>query len=409
VAGILAGALLSGLAASAQAQATRAEEIDQARRDKLSRLWPERESPLVRRANDLVERGFGESIEQGRGTNGAQIVLGGMRSGHGMSFGAGYRKTDLWGERLGVRTTGRMTIRDAYMVDGRVDFQGLQKGRSFFDFYAKYETSPRMDFYGLGPHSRTEDRSSYLLEDFATDFQFGTTLSDFWRVGVTGGHVFTWTGPGRRPDVPSTTDEFTPEEAPGIGVGEIDFARWGAFVVFDSRDARSGSRRGGLYGVRWRRHFDRTQDLYNFKQVELEVQQFVPYFNETRVIAFRANATLSFQEEGQLVPVFFMPTIGGNDDLRGFARYRYYDNHAVFLSAEHRWYVFRGLDMAVFADAGKVIPRKEDLNFSDLELSWGLGFRTRLRDAVVMRTDFAVGREGFRIVWTFSDIYKVGY
>jgi hypothetical protein len=79
------------------------------------------------------------------------------------------------------------------------------------------------------------------------------------------------------------------------------------------------------------------------------------------------------------------------------------------VSVEHRWYVFRGLDMAVFADAGKVIPRKAALDFSDLEFSWGLGFRTRLRDAVIMRNDFAVGRDGFRAMWTFSDIFKIGY
>ena len=67
------------------------------------------------------------------------------------------------------------------------------------------------------------------------------------------------------------------------------------------------------------------------------------------------------------------------------------------------------MDMAVFADAGKVIPRKQDLNFSDLRGSFGVGFRTRLRDGVIMRTDFAYGDEGFRMMWTFSDIFSIDY
>src|SRR5687767_10047798 len=96
------------LAPPARAQMTRAEEIDMARRDKQARLWPERESPLVRQANDLVERGFREGVDDGYGANGPQVVLGGMRSGQGMSVGVGYRKTDFWGERIGVRTTARM-------------------------------------------------------------------------------------------------------------------------------------------------------------------------------------------------------------------------------------------------------------------------------------------------------------
>lgn len=416
-AAVCCAAVLLVQAAPAPAQTTRAEEIDQARRDKQARLWPEHESPLVRRANDLIERGFREGIEDGYGANGPQIVLGGMRSGHGMSFGGGYRKTDIWQERLGFRTTGRLTVQDAYMVDARLDFQGLQRrtafseltGRSFFNLYAKYESSPQMDFYGLGPFSRQENRSSYLLEDFSVDFQLGLALATNWRFGVTGGGVFVKTGRGRRSGVPSATDEFGLIEAPGIGLGGMDFDRWGTFVVFDHRNTPSGTSSGGVYGARFRQYFDRTHDLFSFRQAEFEFQQFVPYFNETRVIAFRASSTLSFRADDQFVPVFFMPTIGGNDDLRGFARYRYHDLNAVFLSAEHRWYVFRGLDMTVFADAGKVIPRKADLDFSDLEVSWGVGFRTRLRDAVIMRTDFAFGRDGFRMIWTFSDIFKIDY
>ena len=51
----------------------------------------------------------------------------------------------------------------------------------------------------------------------------------------------------------------------------------------------------------------------------------------------------------------------------------------------------------------------EYLHFSDLKYSGGIGFRFRLADAVVSRIDFAVGREGFRWMWTFADIYRVRY
>src|SRR5687768_14842304 len=82
------------------AQSTRAEEIDQARRDHQARLWPERESPLVAHANALAERGFREGIDDGGGASGPQFVLGGMRSGQGVSAGIGWRQTDFWQERL---------------------------------------------------------------------------------------------------------------------------------------------------------------------------------------------------------------------------------------------------------------------------------------------------------------------
>ena len=123
----------------------------------------------------------------------------------------------------------------------------------------------------------------------------------------------------------------------------------------------------------------------------------------------KVATVLSLNRSDQDVPVYFMPTIGDNDSLRGFARQRFRDNHALILSAEHRWYVFRGLDMAVFADAGKVFPRKAQLDLSHLEASWGVGFRTRIRDTVIMRTDVAVSREGWQLIWTFRDVFGIGY
>ena len=89
-------------------------------------------------------------------------------------------------------------------------------------------------------------------------------LSDHWRVGLTAGYVSTDTGPGRRPRVPSATDQFTPQEAPGIGLGTIDFVRGGGFLVRDTRSTPSGTRRGGVYGVRWRKYSDRTHDVFDF-------------------------------------------------------------------------------------------------------------------------------------------------
>jgi outer membrane protein assembly factor BamA len=164
-----------------------------------------------------------------------------------------------------------------------------------------------------------------------------------------------------------------------------------------------------LYGARLRQYFDRTQETFTFPQAEFEVQQYLPYFNGTRVVALRAAAVLSWTSGDRQVPVYFMPSIGGNESQRGFARDRFRDNQSLVFSAEHRWYVFRGLDLALFADAGKVVTRQEDLDLTDLEVGWGIGFRTRVRDTVIMRTDFAFSREGFQLLWTFRDVFRTDY
>src|SRR5262245_61327180 len=137
------------------AQSTRAAEIAEARRDQQARLLAEREQPIVAHPNALAERGFREGIEAGRGASGPQFVLGGMRSGQGLSAGIGWRQTDFWQERLGFRTTARASWYRGYMLDARLDFHPLTTSRSFANVYAKFEDSPQMDYFGRGPDRKS--------------------------------------------------------------------------------------------------------------------------------------------------------------------------------------------------------------------------------------------------------------
>jgi hypothetical protein len=387
---------------------TRAEEIEQARRDKAARLWPETESPLVEQVNQLVERGLLSGFETGRGANGWQIVLGGMRSGQGMTVGVGYRRSDFWRDRLDWRVTGRITPQLATMLDFDLDFKGFRTERNFLNFYGKYENSPQMDYYGQGMSTSVDDRTSYQFETLQFDFNAGFEIFKNFRAGITGGVMGVHTGSGSRGGFPSTDEIFDSTTAPGLGE-DTTYLRWGGFLYYDWRDYKGGPKSGGVYGARFRQHSDRELFEYSFKQAEFEFQQYFPYFNKTRTIALRVAAVISFPTEGDAVPFYSQPTIGGNDNLRGFARYRFTDDQSIFASIEHRWYAFSGLDMAIFADAGKVVPRKAEIDFHNLSFSGGIGFRARLANAVVMRVDFAYGNEGFRFMWTFSDIYKVRY
>ena len=396
------------LAVSAAAQyRSRTEEILAMRRDQNARLWPERQSPLVEHVNALVERGLYEGARSGKGSNGGQLVLGGMRSGQGVSFGVGYLRTDLWRERIGARVTARMTPQLAYLFDAEVDFQSLETDRFFVDFYTKGEHSPQMDFYGDGASSDMDERTSYTYDTIDADFRIGYDVLPSLRLGGTIGYLDAHTGPGNRSGVPSLEEEFTQREAPGFGL-DTWYSRWGGFIEVDYRDLASGPRSGGFYSTTIRQYTDEGLGLFDFTQMVFEVQQYIPYFNKNRVIAIRAMAeiTSELDEDFSIIPFYLQPKLGGNDNLRGFQRYRFYDNQAIIINVEHRWHASSALDMAVFVDAGKVAPRLKDVDFSDFEWSAGMGFRFKVQDAYIMRIDFAGSREGFRFMWTFSDIFK---
>lgn len=406
---LAAVASVSGLAGTAQAQeegpTTRAELIEQQRREKRARLWPERDSPIARAVDGFVERGLLDDVQAGLGGNGPQFVLGGMRSGQGASFGVGYRRSDLLQDRLGFRATVRGTADLAWMADLQVYFPPLYNERGFFDIYSRYEYSPQMDYYGEGPSTSLDERSSYRLEDFLVWARGGWRFFRFLRVGGTAGGYRARTGPGKRSGVPSIEQEFEPDTVPGLFV-DGTFMHTGAFVQVDWRDNPRGPRYGGNYKLEWTRYWDLSEaDQYNFWKIDGIIDQYFPYANRTRVFALHLQGTYSFRRGDQEVPFYLQPTLGGNDDLRGFQRYRFYANNRFYVTLEHRWHAFAGMDVALFVDAGKVANNARLLYQEDLRYDGGLGFRFKLRDAVVMRIDQAYGNEGYRFMWTFNNIF----
>ena len=63
------------------------------------------------------------------------------------------------------------------------------------------------------------------------------------------------------------------------------------------------------------------------------------------------------------------------------------------------------MDVALFVDAGKVSNDARLLYREDLRYSGGIGFRFKLRETVITRIDNAYGNEGYRFMWTFSNIF----
>jgi hypothetical protein len=385
---------------------TRSEAIEMQRREKRARLWPERKDPIAEIVNGFVERGLLDGVSAGRGGgNGFQLALGGMRSGQGMSFGVGYRRSDLLRDRIGFRATARGTPQLAWMADLSVYLPQLQTERGFLDVYTKYEYSPQMDYYGEGPNTNLEDIASYSLSDYLLWVRGGWEFHNLFRIGGTAGAYYAVTGSGKRGSVPSIEEGFDPAAVPGLFI-DGEFVRTGVFAQFDWRDNRGGPRYGGNYKLEWTRYWDLTpEDQFNFRRVDGIIDQYFPYANKTRVFALHIQGNYTFTDDGQDVPFYLQPTLGGNDDLRGFQRYRFHADNAFYATLEHRWHSFSGMDVALFVDTGKVANAARLLYREDLRYSGGIGFRFKLGEKVIMRIDQAYGNEGYRFMWTFNNIF----
>jgi len=250
---VLAAMCCVGVARSSLAQEpgttppqTRAEAIGAERAEKIAELWPERQNAMVDLVNGFAERGLNEGLDSGKGSNGVQFTLGGMRADQGMSFGIGYRRSDFLRDHLGYRATARGTVWGAYMFDFNVDFRGIQTERTYLQWYTKYEHSPSINFFGVGNDTTDARRASYLFNDLSSDFSAAIAPVRVFRVGATGGYYRAHTAASGDTDFPPIDEAFPPDRLMGFGK-DTQYMRVGGFAI----STRATRRRARARGRSW--------------------------------------------------------------------------------------------------------------------------------------------------------------
>jgi outer membrane protein assembly factor BamA len=107
--------------------------------------------------------------------------------------------------------------------------------------------------------------------------------------------------------------------------------------------------------------------------------------------------------DGHIVPFYMLPSLGGQNTLRGYHDYRFHDRDLVAVSVESRWALTAHVDGAVFIDAGTVAPRLGDLDLSALKTSYGVGLRLHTRTTTLGRVDVGISSEGWRVMFKMND------
>lgn len=381
---------------------SRAEEIQAARNKKAKQLAPEDPDRVEKALNYAKDAKLLERFTQG--IAGVRVVLGGLVTGGGFALGPEYLRRDLLNGNMLFRVAARGSLRLYQRYEAELQFPHLANDRVFLDMLAVHRNYPQIDYYGPGPDSEKTGRANYRLEDTFYDFDVGIKPAKRLRLGVTGGLLQLNIGPGTNSRVISAERIYSPVQAPGID-RQTDFLRGGVLVQYDFRDNPGGPRSGGFYSARFRYNSDRKRERHSFRQLDVEAQQYIPFFNKRRVIALRAKSSLTYRNPGQTVPFYLQPVLGGSDDLRGYRPFRFYDDNLLVFNAEYRWEIFSGLDMALFADAGKVFRDKRQFNVHNLESAAGFGFRFNVRNSVFLRIDTGFSHEGFQVWFKFNNVF----
>jgi outer membrane protein assembly factor BamA len=335
------------------------------------------------------------------GKDGFRLRVGGLPPGTGFAMGPEYRHT-FENQAAVFRASARGSLGHAYLADAEFSLPRLAGRRMFADFYAVRSDYPRLLYYGPGPSSVPAGVANYRLENTAFESNAGVKPFAHLKMGVSGGYLVYHVGPGQSHKFVSAEEVYN--QVPGME-RQTTFVRAGPFLQLDYRDHAEAPSKGGNYLVRYVTYSDRDLRQFSFTRIEGELQQYIPFFNQRRIIAFRAKSVLSEPHNGQFVPFYLQPSLGGSYDLRGFSAFRFYDNNSLVLNGEYRFDLFTGVRLAIFADAGKVSARWRQLNFSGLKKDYGLGLRSNLRNSSAIRLDCAFSSEGAHVWLAFDNAF----
>lgn len=324
--------------------------------------------------------------------------------GSGIAFGGGFRH-DLFERKARLELEAGASFRSYQMFRAGFSLPRLVGEHLELGVEGTYKRQPQDDFYGLGPGSLKDDRVSFFYKGTEVQGRAVVGPQSWVRIGSRFGTLSPSIRAGEDPRFPSIEATFDDASAPGL-LAQPDYSYADVFAEVDTRDEPGNARAGGHYLVSWRKYWDRDLDRYSFNSLDLLFQQFVPIFDKKRVFAFQAGFVANNAADGQQVPFYMRPTVGGSHRLRSFADYRFRDTHAMWLNAEYRWEAFGLLDMALFTDLGKVAPEASELDFSDLKRAYGIGFRFNTSRTVFLRVDVATGGgEGVRYFFKFNKAF----
>jgi outer membrane protein assembly factor BamA len=323
--------------------------------------------------------------------------VGGLGTGAWPAINLRFRKS-MYDERLSGTAWGHLTFRYFYSVGTGAEYRSGSKQDLTFSLQGSYANSPQLDYYGPGPNSSIHNHTNFLREDTLFNFRAGLKTSQNLAEACHIGQLLQHVGPGTSGDLPTTQSVFGPAQAPGIEK-QSNYLIPGCSVDLDLRDFPEDPHKGTHVLAAFDRYYAEDASRFSFYRVSLLGEQFIPFFNRKRVIVLRGRTELNYHSTNQVVPFYLQPTLGSDTDLRGYSRYRFYDEDMLSVTAEYRWEIGTGFDMALFVDGGDVFHRPSQISLFDVKNSFGFGlrFKNQSERRVIARLDTGFSREGFQI------------
>lgn len=310
-----------------------------------------------------------------------------------LALGAGYRR--FTGDSAQFDVHALYSLATYKRVEASFRSPGHARGRLEVGGRVGWMDAPRVSYFGLGSNTTRSDWTVFRMrETYAEAAASWRPVRWLQLTGSTGYEGYDeGSGTGPRTTI---EDRFTSITAPRLGE-DPSYARGSMTASLLWLDSPTYSRRGGFlrstYETRRRVDGDGT-----FATARTEVVQHVPFLRETWVLSLRGRSEAIVGADAA-APYFLLPALGNGHTLRAFQTDRFRDRQSVLLNAEWRWIPSRlALDVALFADAGKVGRTWRDVASGPMTTDYGIGVRFHTPAATALRIEVARGDEGTRLI-----------
>ncbi|MDR1458820.1 MAG: outer membrane protein assembly factor [Bacteroidales bacterium] len=304
-------------------------------------------------------------------TREASVGIGGMATGL-------YRidRTDSIMPPSNISLTGNVSIRGFYSVafNGNNYFKG---NRSRLSYEASFSSKP-LNFWGISYEACTENpMTKYTRQQIKVNVVYPYEIINNFYVGAV--LNFTHTRIIKITDLSYLEGQKLANTFAGAGLS----------VQYDSRDFILNPKRGvnlmfqEIIFPKWTGNAGKTL----FRSTVI-----VNYYQKLwkgSILAIDVYGEFNYHD----VPWAMKEELGNSYRMRGYYAGRYIDNHIAVCQLEVRQNIYKRFGCAAWVGTGTVFPSFDELRFSNLLITYGLGLRLEFKHNVNLRIDYGFGKK----------------
>lgn len=150
-------------------------------------------------------------------------------------------------------------------------------------------------------------------------------------------------------------------------------------------------------------NFDFSLRNCSYVKGGIDLRSYSTPFKPDQILASRLVLQ---QSTGSSIPIYELPSLGGNDTMRGYTMNRWRDSASALINIEYRFPVFKKwIQIVTFGEAGKVGSILPDIGLNNWVLDYGLGLHLNLGGSIIVRGDLGHGKEGSNVYFFYNQAF----